>query len=360
MKKQVPDESKIAVTRLARLDRIKSLIKARPNITSKRLAEILEVSPRQIQRDIIALMTYGVPIFSRRGRNGGYSLPAGYSVSPDMFTVDEASSLSVGGEAIFGYTDLIVHEAVQTALAKMLAALPDRLRRQAQAVVDRIYFDHSKWYLKYHTSPLLEDLNRAVMNDRVIVVTFTERDDPSERTGHVDAYGLVCKADTWYLIGYFHEMATMRRFNLFRIVRVADTGSSFRRGDAFSLRDFWQSDLEQFGKGRTRVTIAVGAAAWTRLKDLSWKKECIFSETPTGMQVTMFVDGVDWVVDLVLVNRGEVVVLEPKGLQRRIARIGVALAHRHASGQASLTTETVDSGAIGLEILENMSVTSNS
>ena len=64
--------------RVARGVALLLLLQERGRITSRELAEELEVSTRTVLRDIEALSSAGVPVYSVRGSKGGFELLDGY------------------------------------------------------------------------------------------------------------------------------------------------------------------------------------------------------------------------------------------------------------------------------------------
>jgi predicted DNA-binding transcriptional regulator YafY len=58
--------------RADRLVAILLLLQARGQVTAAEVAEELEVSERTARRDLEALGTAGLPIYSQQGRNGGW------------------------------------------------------------------------------------------------------------------------------------------------------------------------------------------------------------------------------------------------------------------------------------------------
>ncbi|MCG7917623.1 MAG: HTH domain-containing protein, partial [Candidatus Thiodiazotropha taylori] len=124
--------------RADRLFRITQELSAERYITAEYLADRLEVSVRTIYRDIEALSASGIPIEAAAGR--GYRLSKGFRVPPMMFNDDELTALMLGMRMVQGWCDSALAEAASTALDKVAAVVPEKLRpvlsREALLVPD--------------------------------------------------------------------------------------------------------------------------------------------------------------------------------------------------------------------------------
>ena len=80
---------------MRRTDRLYALVeelrgRAPRPVSRADLAATLEVTARTVERDISALQQAGVPIWSQRGRGGGYALDERWSLPPLNFDATEA------------------------------------------------------------------------------------------------------------------------------------------------------------------------------------------------------------------------------------------------------------------------------
>ena len=108
-----------------RTDRLVAMVlhlQGRRVVRAEELAGHFEVNIRTVYRDIAALGEAGVPISGEAGV--GYCLMKGYQLPPVMFSVEEATSLFVGGELVKQYTDASLHTPMVSALDKLRAVLP--------------------------------------------------------------------------------------------------------------------------------------------------------------------------------------------------------------------------------------------
>ena len=111
---------------LARVERQHALIEAlraaAPRaIRGERLAELLAVSRRTIERDAADLVEAGVPLAIRRGRGGGYTFEGRSSLRPLHLTPGEAAAVIASMVAVGPF----LSGTATSALDKVIRALVD-------------------------------------------------------------------------------------------------------------------------------------------------------------------------------------------------------------------------------------------
>lgn len=105
---------------------IQILRRAGAPITADAIAAELETSKRSVYRDIAALMGQRVPI---RGEAGiGYVLDRDFDLPPLMLTVEEIEAAVLGAQWVIGRGDPALAKSAQDLIAKIGAAVPERLR----------------------------------------------------------------------------------------------------------------------------------------------------------------------------------------------------------------------------------------
>lgn len=108
-------------------------LQRRGRLTAVELARELEVSPRTILRDVDALSSAGVPIYTVQGVGGGIELVDHFRTRLTALTAEEAGALFLAGQPIVA-EHLGRGAAANAARRKLLDALPDGLRGQAEAI----------------------------------------------------------------------------------------------------------------------------------------------------------------------------------------------------------------------------------
>ncbi|MEM6727893.1 MAG: HTH domain-containing protein [Pseudomonadota bacterium] len=115
--------------RAARLLQMLLLLQNRGRLTSARLAEELEVSPRTILRDVDAMTEAGLPIIVHQGNQGGIELGFEYRTRLTGLERDEAAAFAIMLEQRPAALETLgFAEAGARAAAKLREAFPDRTR----------------------------------------------------------------------------------------------------------------------------------------------------------------------------------------------------------------------------------------
>ena len=232
------------------------LLQVRGRLTAAELARELEVSERTVYRDIAALGTAGVPVYTERGRYGGVTLLPGYRTDVSGLTADEARALfAYGGRGAPGDDP-----ALRSALRKLLAALPAAQRPAAERAGHRVVVDPAGWRRAPDEVPWLPVVREAVWADRRLRLRYRPSGAPAARDYTVDPYGLLAKAGAWYLIAA--HRGRPRLFRVSRVERAVPTADPAARPADLDLEALWRrlrAELED-PRAAVEVTLRVRAA----------------------------------------------------------------------------------------------------
>jgi predicted DNA-binding transcriptional regulator YafY len=243
--------------RASRLLSILMLLQTRGRMSAPALAAELEVSQRTILRDIDQLSAAGVPVWSDRGREGGFQLREGWSTELTGLTEDEAHALFLAGLP-HAATELGLGSASASARLKMLAAVPASLREDALRVDARLHMDPIDWH-RAATAPVhLQSIANAVWHQRVLSIRYDSWNGIKDRV--IKPLGLVLKAGVWYLVALADASKEPRTYRLSNIQNLSVRESTFKYPAKFHLATFWQKATQRFeteiysGTATLRVT----------------------------------------------------------------------------------------------------------
>jgi predicted DNA-binding transcriptional regulator YafY len=226
--------------RAERLLRLLLHLQTRGRSTVDQLAQYLEVSPRTIQRDLDSLSLAGVPVYSVRGRGGGWALLPDYRTRLTGLTPSEAMSVFVGATAHV-LADLGIDASSDQAIDKLIAALPESARRDAEFARQRLLVDHSGWDDRREAPPWLDRCREAIWEERRLEITYRDPADPFV----VAPLGLVNKNHTWYLVAARPDGA-LRTYRLSRIGSATLTDEAVTRPTDFDLTRYWAGSQQRF------------------------------------------------------------------------------------------------------------------
>jgi predicted DNA-binding transcriptional regulator YafY len=304
------------------------LLQRRGQVTAAEVAEELEVSERTARRDLEALGLAGLPIYSVQGRNGGWRLAGEGRTDLSGLSAAEARALFlVAGPSSTATPD------VRAALRKLVRALPEGFRAQAEAASTALFVDPRRWDQdegRPDAPPLLDPLQDAVIDGVQVELGYVARDGTASQR-RVHPLGLVTKGRSWYLVA-----GTERGRRTFRVDRVASverTEEAVVRPPDFDLASAWSDISETVDELRlpVRVRALVDPDA---VRVLRWMLGSRVSIGPTAADGRVEVEVRGHHVPAVageLAGLGAAVeVLEPPEVRARLAELGAELTARYA------------------------------
>lgn len=239
-----------------RADRLLSillLLQAHRQMTACELAERLEVSQRTIYRDMDSLSAAGVPVIAERGLGGGWHLLDGYQTRLTGLTTTEIQTLFLSRPAHL-LADLGLVHASETALDKLLAALPSIYRRDAEYVRQRIHVDTRGAQRMEENVSFLPILQEAVWQERRLYLRYHLSTGPVVECT-LDPLGLVASGPVWYLVAVLEG-----EINVYRVSRVLDArllDQPGTRPKGFDLAAFWEASSARLRSNRPRYLATV-------------------------------------------------------------------------------------------------------
>jgi predicted DNA-binding transcriptional regulator YafY len=239
-----------------RADRLLSLmliLQTRKKMRAAELAERLLVSERTIYRDVDALSAAGVPVYAQRGPQGGIALLEGWRTNLTGLTEPEVRALATVGVP-GALSDIGLSESMRSSLIKLAASLPSVQQQAVEHTRARLHIDATGWFQGREAVPHLGVLRDAVWQDRKVRLRYRDFDGRGSELS-VAPYGLVIKAERWYLVA-----ATARGPSVFRGSRVSGArllSVTFTRPPGFDLAAFWQEWCRRFYSKRPSYCVTL-------------------------------------------------------------------------------------------------------
>ena len=303
------------------------LLQARGRITAAELANELEVSERTARRDLEALAMSGVPLYSTAGRGGGWQLIGGARTDLTGLSEDESRTLFVA-LAQLGRTDPVL----EGVLRKLVVAVPERFRDDAQSAATAIRVDPAGWgqVRPQDHPPFVDELSQAVVQGRQCEIDYQRPTDAMASTRRVHPLGLVTKRNVWYLVA--NTDRGVRTYRVSRVTAVELLDQPVERPDDFDLDQAWEQIVTAVESKRNQTEARIRVSPRV-LVPVRW----IFG----NRRVEHETDGDGWVEMTVAENSAEALAAQLAGLApdidflelpdavgERLDLIGSALAER--------------------------------
>lgn len=217
--------------RADRLFRITTELRSDRWLTAHKLAELLEVSERTIYRDIQDLSLSGIPIIAETGM--GYRLMEGFRLPPLMFSEEELEALLLGVRMVGVWSDPLLAEAAERAVARIEAVLPERLVPE----LTRNTMLVPPFGPEATVSDALHLLRQTIRSQNKVTFNY-QRADGEKSVRTVQPLGLAYWGQSWTLVAWCELRDAFRHFRLDRISKLLETGDTFVAQPGRTLEDF--------------------------------------------------------------------------------------------------------------------------
>lgn len=220
------------MARAERLLRLLDLMRRLPSpVTAGRLAAETGVSLRTLYRDIDSLRAGGARIEGAAGL--GYTLAEDPALPPQQLDRLEVEALTLGLSAIRDYADPALVAAGETALAKIIARLPDEAQRSALHAVLRSYAPIRQAVPQID----LDALRRACWNEMAVELLYRDAQGQETRR-RVWPLCIIYMDNALLLVAHCLMRGDARSFRLDRMRQMVVTSDSFRPRRAGLLRQY--------------------------------------------------------------------------------------------------------------------------
>jgi predicted DNA-binding transcriptional regulator YafY len=249
------------------------LLQAKGRVTERELAERLEVSQRTVHRDMEALSAARVPISAVRGAQGGWELEKGWRTQVPGLDEAELRALLMAQPRAIGHPRLMA--AAESALNKLMAALPGPMRAQAATMREGLHVDPTGWRGTGEDLSMLAVVQEAVAGERKLAFDYT-RADGQKGPRTVDPLGVVAKGLSWYLVT--RGTTGIRTYRVSRMEAVTPLASKFERPAQFDLAAYWKESTAQFEGQLGKFAVMLRVARGTERTLAMWCTRCVVED----------------------------------------------------------------------------------
>jgi predicted DNA-binding transcriptional regulator YafY len=246
-----------------KVDRLVSIIMIlldKKRISAQELADMFEVSPRTIYRDIDTINMAGIPVRSTSGVGGGFEIMQEYKIDRKVFSTADLSAILMGLSSL---SNMIRGNELVNALAKVKSFIPADRAKDIELKANQIVVDLSPWIGNRNIQSYLEIIKTALQENKLLSFEYADR--YGNKTVRIaEPYQLVLKNSHWYWQGYCHKR---NDFRLFKISRISNLQI---QEELFTPRDYQKPQLDFsdiLATMQTKIKIRIHNSVMDRVLD---------------------------------------------------------------------------------------------
>ncbi len=297
-------------TTATRLITLIQLLQRHPGQKAGSLASQLGISIRTMHRYFGMLEEMGIPVFSERGRHGGFSLVRGFRMPPLVFTPEEAAAVSLGTGLVGEMWGSLYQEAARSALAKLDNLLPDGQRQEVAWARRSLVASGLQRADPSTLSAVLGSLRQALHELHRVEMLYQSPNAQAARKRAFDPYALAYRSGWWYVVGYCHLRQAVRTFRIDRIRSISVTGDTFQIPGDFEAEAFLAQEFRGQSMLETRMRFIPQAAQIALANRAVWSS--LQEEESGSVLVSFSAPDKNWAASTVLAYGPLVMVLEPE------------------------------------------------
>ncbi len=298
-----------------RLLRILLIICRYNRVKADKISEELEISTRQVYRDINCLKLAGIPVYSDRN---------GYSVTPNFFIPKISLNLSEIATLLFFINSAQVQKGtpyfqfLNAACEKIINALPVDLKKVilANKINGLVDFGLETKVNYKEIEGIFGSIYSAQLERKSIHIKYFSMEKKEAIKRVVDPYALKFMFGVWYLIGYCHLRNEIRTFRVDRVKEIEILDDKFIVPEDFSLDNFFGGSWGIKKGKRAKVKLKFSPKIAEFISEITWHQSQELKLNKDGsLHADYEVMGLDEIKRWILSFGADVEVIEPKKLR---------------------------------------------
>ncbi|MGH7960782.1 MAG: helix-turn-helix transcriptional regulator [Candidatus Binatia bacterium] len=261
-----------------RLLRLAAEVKTNPWQTVSGLCRTLGIAKAQLYRDKHALAASGFVFNYSRVQSRFLIEKDPYLPIYDL-TLTETFALTMAVRQLSAAGDFILTYGAVEALKKIVANAPSTRRELLVSCLHDTVLRQG-----FGCQPqVLDDLHKALLEQRRVVITYTSPTDDAPKAHTLDPYQIYFKRRALYLDAYSPEAGAYRVFRVNRITEVRSTGMGFTRHTDYNFAQRHRHSFSVFvGDTVQRVRVRFAKRIAPLIRETCWHHSQQLKEEPNG------------------------------------------------------------------------------
>jgi predicted DNA-binding transcriptional regulator YafY len=312
-----------------------TLVTSRYGKSVSALAKNLDCHQRTVYRDLNALEAAGFPIYVEKvdGRNLWCLLDSARKPMPMMFELPELMALYFSSDVLKVLKGTVFYDSLESFLKKVKSSIPPDAEKYLSQVEKSLhtrpgpYKDYGKF------KKIIEQINDAVINRRVIDITYYTLSRKKTHQRKVDPYKIWFYSGGFYLIGHCKWRDGIRIFAVDRIKTIHLTDETFDVPEEFDVEEYMRSSFGVFHGKPVKIRVLFSSGIAEFIKEKIWHETQKLYDTPDGS--ILFEANVACTKEIkawIMRWGAKAIVLEPEELKDEIRTEAVEMMAAYANG----------------------------
>lgn len=286
--------------------------------TASDLAETLEVDKKTIYRYINSLNKANIPVYTKKGRYGGFYIDEEFYMKPSRLTEDELQALLMATQILTEENGFASEKSLQTAVSKIKSICVND-SEELKCLNDTGFFKINEAGNLQDLEDKVSKINYAMNRGRTVSINYFSPNKNSLTIRKVDVYNLLFREGAWYIIGYCHMNDTLETFKLSRIKTLKVTSEIYMIPHTFSLKEYLNNNWGLFKGDKIKVSIKCNKDISDFIKDGKWHINQQIEEQENGtILLSVYLDDTNEIKSWVMSLGKNVEVIEPQKLREEI------------------------------------------
>jgi predicted DNA-binding transcriptional regulator YafY len=265
------------------------------------LAEELQVTKRQVHRDLRQLEESGYPLDQEHGR---WKLPVGFKGLEVTVSPYELMSLHLAQSHVAYLKGTPFVDDLEAVIKKVEAGLPDKTRNHLERILTTFAPLQRPGRDYAAQKNVLSSLRKALLRQLTVVLLGYQKPGAGHSKDYlVDPYTMVLYQYGLYLVGYSHRARGSRTFAVERIRNVEITEGMFDLPQSFSLAERFEQGFGLIEEPPQEVKIWISSDWAYFVKERRWHPtQALHPQKDGSVILTMRCGGLDeltsWILSL--------------------------------------------------------------
>lgn len=310
------------ITQLHRIHLIDDEIRRGNFPSAGKLAKILGVSERTVNRDLDVLRDYySAPLEYTAEKRGWFYTEKNFFIKYVQIGEDELFSLALFDHLLLQYRNTPLEKSLKSVFKKITGSLPDKVSVDSSFLSDDVTYIPDA--LPKIDSGIFEKIFLALRTKSGLEFDYRPLQKSTFMKRRIEPYHVICQRGNWYVIGRDRLKNDIRIFSLSRMINLKTTEKHFDIPESFNTKDYideamgvWLSSRE-----KKQVRLLFSAEIGTFAAEHLWhEKQKLVRNTDGSVEVSFETTQLPEVKRWVLGQGSTVKVLKPAELINEVRK----------------------------------------